>query len=267
MNIQLAEFFWAPSPEIIPGLPVRWYGLLFVIGFFGAYYVLQKMFKTEKIEQKKLDSLVFYMIIATVVGARLGHCLFYEPNIYLKDPISILKVWEGGLASHGAALGIVIAVLLYIRKNREFSFLHLADLLCVVIPFPAMCVRIGNFINSEILGAPCNLPWAVVFSLKDSMPRHPAQLYEALAYLILFIVMVYLYFKKRSNFHEGFLAGIFLIVMFVCRFLIEYVKDVQVDFEHLLALHMGQLLSLPFILLGIFLIVYSYKKPTPINKV
>ena len=267
MNIQLAEFFWAPSPEIFNGLPVRWYGLLFVIGFFGAYYVLQKMFKVEKLEQKSLDTLVFYMVIATVVGARLGHCLFYEPDIYLKDPISILKVWEGGLASHGAAIAIFIAALLFIRKYRNFTFLHLADLVCVVIPFTAMCVRIGNFINSEILGAPCDMPWAVVFSLKDSLPRHPAQLYEALAYLILFIIMVYLYFKKRSKFNEGFLSGVFLIVMFVCRFLIEYVKDVQVEFENSLFLHMGQLLSLPFILLGIFLIVYSYKKPTPPNKV
>ncbi|MDD3124872.1 MAG: prolipoprotein diacylglyceryl transferase [Candidatus Kapabacteria bacterium] len=265
MDIQFASILWNPSPRIFDALPIRWYGLLFAVGFIGAYQVLSRIFQRDGVSQKILDSLVFYMIIATVIGARLGHCLFYEPDVYLADPISILKVWEGGLASHGAAIGILVATILFVMKHREFPFLWLADRLCVAIPFTAMCVRIGNFINSEILGAPCDLPWAVIFSAKDMLPRHPAQLYEGATYLVLFLLMLFLYFKKSDKLSSGFLTGIFLTVMFLMRFLIEYVKDVQVEFENSLILHMGQFLSLPFILLGIGLIVYSVRQSRAIK--
>ncbi len=260
MEMQIASFIWNPSPTIFPGIPIRWYGLLFAIGFIGAYQVLIRIFKREGIELKKLESLIFYMIIATVVGARLGHCLFYEPEVYLSDPIRILKIWEGGLASHGAAFGILIGMLLYLRKNKEFKFIWLADRLSVAIPFAAMCVRIGNFVNSEILGKASDLPWAVVFSKEDLIPRHPAQLYEGGVYLLLFLLMLFLYFKKSDKFAPGLLTGTFLIIMFTARFLIEYVKAVQVQFENSLILHMGQLLSIPFILLGLGLIAYSIVK-------
>lgn len=261
MGMQIASFIWNPAPEIFDfgWFAVRWYGLLFAIGFIGAYQVLIRIFKRENIDQKKLESLIFYMIIATVVGARLGHCLFYEPSNYLSDPIKFLKVWEGGLASHGAALGILVGMFLYLRKNKEFNFVWLADRLSVAIPFAAMCVRIGNFVNSEILGKAADLPWAVIFSKEDMIPRHPAQLYEAGVYLILFLLMLFLYFKKSEKFSPGLLTGTFLTVMFTARFLIEYVKDVQVQFEHSLILHMGQFLSIPFILLGIGMIIYSIK--------
>ncbi len=259
MEMQLATLLWNPSPTIFEGLPIRWYGLLFAIGFIGAYQVLIRVFKREGIELKKLESLIFYMIIATVLGARLGHCLFYEPETYLSDPIRILKVWEGGLASHGAGLGIIVGVLLYWWRNREFSLLWLTDRLSIAIPFAAMCVRIGNFVNSEILGKPADVSWAVVFEREDLIPRHPAQLYEGGVYLLLFFLMLFLYFRKSAKLSPGLLTGVFLTVMFTARFLIEYVKDVQVQFEHSLILHMGQFLSIPFILLGIALIVYSFR--------
>jgi prolipoprotein diacylglyceryl transferase len=260
MELQTASLIWNAPPEIFSWAPIRWYGLLFAIGFLGAYQVLQKIFKKENIDLKRLESLMFYMIIGTVVGARLGHCLFYEPEAYLPNPIRILKIWEGGLASHGAAIGILTALVLYLRRNKDFSFMFLADRLSVAIPFSAACVRIGNFINSEILGKAADLPWAVVFQRVDLVPRHPAQLYEAIAYLSLFALTSFLYFKKSEQIRPGLLTGIFLTTMFSARFLIEYVKDVQVQFEHSLILHMGQFLSLPFIILGVYLIVNSLKK-------
>lgn len=266
-NLNLASVTWNVSPEIISNpITIRWYGLLFAIGLILAYQILIKEFLRLNIPQKKLESLIFYMIIAVVVGARLGHCLFYEPNVYLNDPIRILKVWEGGLASHGAAFGILIGMLLYIWKNREFTFIGLADILSVAIPVGAMFVRLGNFVNSEIVGKPSDLPWSVIFLRNDTIPRHPGQMYEAAAYFILMIVMLYLFFKKEKYNKAGFLSGVFLIGMFVARFIIEYFKDVQVQFENTMALHMGQWLSIPFILLGIFLLMYSRNHTNDFSK-
>ncbi len=265
MEFQAASFFWDPSPQIIEGLPVRWYGLLFAVGFIVAYQVLLNIFKKENVSVKVLESLTFYMIIATVVGARLGHCLFYEPETYLADPISILYVWEGGLASHGAAVGILAAMGIFLWRNRDISFYWLADRLSIVIAFVAGCVRVGNFVNSEILGSPADLPWSIIFSKVDLIPRHPAQLYEAITYFILFTLLLVLYKKIDTNKFKGLLSGIFLIIMFTARFLIEFVKDVQVDFEHSLTLHLGQFYSIPFVLLGIYLIYYALKNAKKLN--
>jgi phosphatidylglycerol---prolipoprotein diacylglyceryl transferase len=259
MNTQIAGFFWNVSPQIVSWLPVRWYGLLFAIGFIVAYQVMLWIFKREAARIQALETLTFYMIIATVVGARLGHCLFYEPSVYLADPVRILFVWEGGLASHGAAIGIVIALALFLYRNRDINFLWVSDRLCIVIAFVAGCVRLGNFVNSEILGKPADLPWSVTFPRIDMIPRHPAQLYEAITYFALFTVLLIIYKIKSANLPKGLLAGIFLIVMFTARFLIEYVKDVQVDFENTLSLHLGQYFSLPFIAFGIVLIVLAFK--------
>lgn len=257
-EISLATIFWNADPEIISSpIAIRWYGLLFTTGLIGAYITLTKQFKKLNIPQKKFESLTFYIIISAIIGARLGHCFFYEPEVYLNDPLRILNLREGGLASHGAAFAIVVAMILYVRKNREFNFISLGDLLAVVIPFSGMCIRIGNFLNSEIVGKPADLPWSVVFMRNDMIPRHPGQLYEAVAYLALYLLMIFLFFKKRKYEQAGFLSGVFLIGMFVARFFIEYVKDVQVDFETTMALHMGQWLSLPFILLGVFMLWYS----------
>lgn len=259
METQLASFFWSASPQIVDGFPIRWYGLLFAIGFIVAYQVLLNIFKREDYPVKYLESLTFYMIIATVVGARLGHCLFYEPNLYLPNPISILYVWEGGLASHGAAVGILAALGIFLWRYRDVSFYWLADRLSIVIAFVAGCVRVGNFINSEILGKPADLPWSVVFTREDMIPRHPAQLYEAITYFLLFGVLYLLYRKFDTNKFKGMLSGLFLTIMFTARFLIEYVKDVQVDFEHTLSFHLGQYFSIPFVLLGLFFIFNSIR--------
>ena len=260
MNIQNAGIIWDISPQIVDWLPVRWYGLLFAIGFVVAYQVMLWIFKRENKELKTLETLTFYMIIATVIGARLGHCLFYEPSVYLADPIRILFVWEGGLASHGAAIGIVIAMILFLYRNRDVNYLWLSDRLGIVISFVAGCVRLGNFVNSEILGKPADLPWAVTFTRIDFIPRHPAQLYEAITYFSLFGLLILIYKLKSENLPKGLLAGIFLTVMFTARFLIEYVKDVQVEFEKGLLFHLGQYLSVPFILLGIALIIIAFVK-------
>lgn len=254
----LATIYWNAAPEIITSpIAIRWYGLLFAIGLIGAYYFLTKQFKRLEIPQKTLDSLIFYLIMAAIIGARLGHCLFYEPDVYLSDPLRILNVREGGLSSHGAAVAIVIAMLIFIYKNKGFNFFSLGDLIAVVIPFSGMCIRIGNFINSEIVGKPADLPWSVVFMRNDMIPRHPGQLYEAVAYLILLLILLFFFFKKDMYKKSGFLSGVFLIGMFVARFFIEYFKDVQVDFENSMALHLGQWLSIPFIILGIIMLLYS----------
>lgn len=267
MNPSNIGFVWDVSPEIFSfgGLHVRWYGLLFAIGFVVAYQTLLWIFKREDVRLKALESLTFYMIIATVVGARLGHCLFYEPDIYLPDPVKILYVWEGGLASHGAAVGIVLALILFLYKNRDINFYWIADRLTIVIAFVAGCVRLGNFVNSEILGKPANLPWAVTFPSHDMVPRHPAQLYEAITYFSLFTLLLVIYKLKSDKLPKGLLAGIFLTVMFTARFLIEYVKDVQVAFENTLSFHLGQYFSIPFVVFGLVMIYLAFKNQKKVS--
>lgn len=251
-------FVWDVSPVIIQGLPFRWYGMLFALGFIVAYEVLDWIFKREHESQKALETLTIYMVIATVLGARLGHCLFYDPKFYLSHPVEILKVWEGGLASHGAGIGIVLGILLFVWKTRSVKLFWIFDRIAIVVPFAAMCVRLGNFINSEILGAPADVPWAVIFAKVDQIPRHPVQLYEASVYLVMFIGLLLLYLKTKYKDQPGFMSGIFLFVMFTARFILEYFKEVQESFAPFL-LHMGQWLSLPFMIAGIIFILYSFK--------
>lgn len=246
---------WNPSPEIfsIGFIKLRWYGLLFAFGMLVGYLVLEKIFKREKRASKELETLIFYMIIAVVLGARLGHVLFYSPGAYYSNPISILKIWEGGLASHGAAFGIILATVLFSRKFG-IPFLWLADRLSVAIPFGAACVRLGNLMNSEIIGRPGDMPWAFVFEQVDMIPRHPTQIYEAGAYLLIFAVMLVLYFKSKKELPAGRLAGLFVTLLFSARFIIEFFKKVQVDFENNLILDMGQILSIPLVIFGLFLL-------------
>ena len=271
MNL-LAYINWGPAKEIFSIDPFtlfsftfgpiqpRWYGLLFVMGFICGYYILSWIFKIEKKTQKDLDALSMTMIIATVIGARLGHCLFYDPISYLSNPIEILKVWEGGLASHGATFGIIIALYIFVKRHKEFSFIWLADRLAIVIALAAFFVRLGNFVNSEIIGKASDVAWAVVFYNIDNIPRHPSQLYEAIAYLALFFFLLFRYKKQKSSTPRGELSGLFLILLFSARFIIEYTKEVQSAWEIGLPLHMGQFLSIPFIILGIFFLRYSRKK-------
>ena len=271
MNL-LAYLRWGPEKEIftidpfeIFGLTIgpiepRWYGLLFVMGFICGYYILSWIFKVENKSQKDLDALTMTMIIATVIGAKLGHCLFYDPVGYLSNPIEILKIWEGGLASHGAAFGIIVALYLFVRKHKEYSFIWLADRMAIVIALAACFVRLGNFVNSEILGKPAEVPWAVIFYKIDSVPRHPSQIYEAISYFALFIYLLFRYKKEKTSIPKGEFSAIFLIVLFGARFLIEFTKEVQSYWEKGLALDMGQILSLPLIILGFYFLYLSRTK-------
>ncbi|MDP3556752.1 MAG: prolipoprotein diacylglyceryl transferase [Bacteroidota bacterium] len=272
---------WNPSPEIftIPGIdwPVRWYGLMWALAFIASHFFMNRIFKAEGRSEKALDTLTLYIILGTVLGARIGHCLFYGPWFdeelangviiegYLSHPLNILKVYEGGLASHGGALGILTAMILYCRKEKE-SWIWLFDRLVVVVPLAAMCIRLGNLINSEIVGKVTNVPWAFIFSNNDDdkynlvkynipvPPRHPAQLYEAIFCFFLFILMYWLWKNKRDKVGPGFMFGVMCVLLFIERFLVEFLKENQAEFEGSMALNMGQWLSIPFILIGAFMI-------------
>lgn len=253
---------WNPSPEIftIPGIdwPVRWYGLMWAFAFIGSHFVMNRIYKTEGRTEKDLDLLTLYIIIGTVIGARLGHCLFYDPGYYLSHPLDILKVYEGGLASHGGALGILTGMLLYCRKTKE-NWLWIFDKIVVVVPLAAALIRFGNLMNSEIIGEPTSLPWGFIFESVDKLPRHPAQLYEALFYTVLFFVLYYLWKNKRSVLGPGFMFGLLCVCMFSLRFFVEFIKENQEAFEDNLTLNMGQLLSIPFILIGAYMMWRSNK--------
>jgi len=246
---------WNPSPEIFPGtwLPVRWYGLLFASGFFFGYLIMQKIFKHEKLPIKLLDQLATYMIVATIIGARLGHVLFYEPAIYLSDPLEILKIWNGGLASHGAAIGILVALYLFSRKNKK-PYFWVVDRIVIVVALAGFFIRMGNLMNSEIFGVATNVPWAFIFVQFDNVPRHPTQIYEGLSYLAIFGYLYWFYWKTDGKPRPGYIFGMFLILLFTVRFVIEFVKVPQVGFESNMALNMGQWLSVPFVLLGFYLV-------------
>ncbi|MGZ4043101.1 MAG: prolipoprotein diacylglyceryl transferase [Bacteroidia bacterium] len=265
---------WDPSPEIftIPGIdwPVRWYGLMWALAFISSHFIMNRVYKAEGRPDKHLDTLTLYIIIGTVLGARLGHCLFYGPWFdetlqngvvvegYLSHPLNMLKVYEGGLASHGGAIGIIIAMILYCRNTKE-SWLWLFDRLVIVVPLAGAFIRIGNLINSEIIGTVTNVPWAFIFVREDPMPRHPAQLYEAIYCVFLFVLMYRLWKTKRDNYGPGFMFGLLCVLLFIERFLDEFVKENQADFENGNLLNMGQVLSIPFILIGIFMMWRSFK--------
>ncbi|MBI5220168.1 MAG: prolipoprotein diacylglyceryl transferase [Bacteroidia bacterium] len=258
---------WTVKPEAfsIGGHEIRWYGLLLACGFYMGFFVLQKILKKENFKEDRISLLAIFVFAGTIIGLRLGHCLFYEPGYYLSHPLDILKVWEGGLASHGAAVGILIAVFIYCKKYHV-SYISLLDKVVIIIPLSGGMVRIGNLMNSEIFGKPTALAWGFIFTnAGQTEPRHPTQIYEALIYFAIFIILMWLYYRKNAGTRTGYLLGVFLILLFFSRFLIEFVKDVQVDFEKNLPLDMGQILSIPFIALGIFLLYRAFKKPFKIS--
>jgi prolipoprotein diacylglyceryl transferase len=380
----LSYIIWSPNPEIFPNFDfnigsfnlgdIRWYGLLFAMGFIISQQIMYKIYKTENMPEKDVDSLTLWMIIATIIGARLGHVIFYEPMRYLQDPISILKTWEGGLASHGATIGILTAIYLYSnylvdinplkgkfiwkkRKRPGQSFLWVVDRIVICVAITGALIRFGNFINSEIIGLPTRTNQGVVFArdlidrieampqveeaevVKDdsrdidemgyvpvqveiffnksvgseavagslvrtnvktilssydyinlhfyeppsnpmqfnikqqngmflatvstkAIARHPAQLYESISTFLLFIFLFYLWSKKKAKLPEGMLFGTFLVILFGLRFLYEFVKEAQVDFEKTMSLNMGQILSIPLVLIGIW-ILFNLKKLQP----
>jgi len=243
---------WDPNPEIFRLGPfaIRWYGLLFASSFLFGYFIMRKMFRNEGLADELLDRLTIYMAIGTVVGARLGHCLFYEPDFYLSHPLEILKVWHGGLASHGAAAGIIVMLIIFSLREKV-SFFRLMDRIVIVAALSCFLIRTGNLMNSEIYGVETSLPWGFVFLRNNEVvPKHPTQIYEGLAYLMAFFLLFRMYWKKKGNVYQGLLISIFLILVFTARFFIEFVKEVQVPFEAKMALNMGQLLSIPFIIIG-----------------
>ncbi len=252
----LSIIYWDVSPELVQLGPitVRWYGLLFAILFAIGYLIARWQFRIEHRDVNSLDSLLVYMIVGTIVGARLGHCFFYDPEYYLHHPVEILRVWEGGLASHGGALGVLLAIYLYCRRHADQPFLWLLDRVVVPTALGGCLIRLGNLFNSEILGTPSELPWAFVFLRVDRVPRHPAQLYESAAYLLIFVGLLLTYRHYRHQTPRGLLVGVFFVSVFAMRFLIEFVKQRQAAYEKSLPLSVGQWLSIPFILAGVVLL-------------
>ncbi|MFT4155534.1 prolipoprotein diacylglyceryl transferase [Parafilimonas sp.] len=263
---------WNIDPEIFKAsfISLRYYSLCFAMAFICAYVGLKKFFIAEHIPVRLLDKLTIYVFAGTLIGARLGDCFFYDWAYYKDHLIEIILPFSysngnfrvtgyQGLASHGGAAGILIAVYIYCKVYKQ-SFLYMLDRLVIAVALAGFFIRTGNFFNSEIIGRPSALPWAVVFERVDNIPRHPAQLYEALCYLILFFVLMRLYKKYKSA--SGFLFGWFLILIFSCRFLLEFVKENQESFESSMVINMGQLLSIPFIITGLIFILRKRKKPS-----
>ncbi|MBI9071419.1 MAG: prolipoprotein diacylglyceryl transferase [Melioribacteraceae bacterium] len=245
---------WSIDPEIfsLGPITVRWYGLLFALSFVAGFQIMDKIFKRDKRTEDDLNDLVWYMIVGTIVGARLGHCLFYNPVYYLSNPLELLAIWHGGLASHGAAIGILSALYFYSKKKKE-SYFWIIDKVVITVALAGFFIRLGNLFNSEIIGIPTELPWSFTFTSVDNIPRHPAQLYESIAYLLVFFLLFYIDKNKFKTIKNGTLFSIFLILVFGFRFFVEFIKEKQTYFEDGLALNMGQMLSIPLIIYGIIL--------------
>ena len=259
----IAQINWNINPEIfrIGGFALRYYSLMFAFAFLISYYIMSLIFKKEKVPDKLLKKLLIYVLIGTIVGARLGQVFFYEFGYYKNHLLAMIlpfRIINGkfeltgyqGLASHGGALGILIAVALYCKKYKQ-SFLWVMDRLVIVVSLSGFFIRIGNLFNSEIIGKPSNLLWAFIFQRVDLVPRHPAQLYEAVCYLLIFFILWKIY-NKNTHIRKGFLFGLFLVLVFSVRFLIEFVKENQETFEKALPINMGQILSIPFIATGLY---------------
>ena len=252
---------WDVNPEIfrIGSFAVRWYGLLFASSFLFGYIIMNRIFKNENLEEAVLDRLTVYMALGVIIGARLGHCLFYEPGYYLSHPLEILKIWHGGLASHGAAIGILIALWLFVRKEKK-DYTWIIDRIAIVVALSGFFIRTGNLMNSEIYGVETTLPWGFVFLRNgETAPKHPTQIYEALAYLIIFLLLFRIYWRKKGEHIQGLLISLLLILVFTARFFIEFLKEDQVAFESTMKLNMGQWLSIPFIIVGVIWLYFSLK--------
>lgn len=260
---------WAVSPEIISSpISIRWYSLMFAIGFIVGYDIVARMFRREGAPEKWLGVLLIYVVIATIVGSRLGHVFFYEWDWYKDNPIEILYIWKGGLASHGGTIGIIIAVILFSVFTSKRHPLWTFDRLVVAVALVGGLIRLGNLFNSEIYGTATTLPWGFMFvnsrewhMLYEGQACHPTQIYEALCYFALFGLLMWMYWKKNAQERPGLLMGVFLIGIFTPRFLIEFIKNDQVAREATMTLNLGQQLSIPFIILGIALIIYAFCRP------
>ncbi len=260
----LAFIHWNINPEIFHLGPfsVRWYGLLFAIGFLSGYYQGERMFKFEGIDLRWLESLFMYLLVATIIGARLGHVFFYSWDYYSQNPVEIIKIWHGGLASHGGVLGIIVALIFWSKKVSKRSVLWILDRVVVPSALVAALIRTGNLMNSEIYGVGTSLPWGIIFERNgETIAKHPTQIYEALSYLLTFGTMLFVYWKTKLRNRQGFILGLFFVMIFLARFLIEFIKEDQEAFEATMSLNMGQWLSVPFIIGGLFLLIRALKKP------
>ncbi len=254
----LSVIIWDVNPDafVLPIIdhPVRWYGLAWALGFLISQQIMQFIFKKEGRPDKEVETLTLYMVIAAIVGARLGHVLFYDFKVFLDEPWRILAIWEGGLASHGAGITTLIALYFYAKKTKV-EYLWIVDRMVIVTAITGCLIRLGNLMNSEMVGLPTTLPWAFVFTSIDNTPRHPAQLYEAIYCFILFIILFAVWYKKKDELKNGILTGWFLIILFTLRFVDEFFKINQVSFEDDLILNMGQVLSIPFVIAGIIILL------------
>jgi len=270
--MELLAINWNIDPAIlhIGGFELRWYSLLFVSGFILGWYIMKSFFVREKISTDLLDPMLYMLLICTIVGARLGHVIFYQPDYYFGSWAGFLEIfmpWKGGLASHGGTIALILGIWWYAKKygpKNDFDFVWTLDHIVIPVCFAACFIRLGNLFNSEIYGIPTNLPWGFVFERNgETVPCHPTQLYEAGTYLLLGCFLMWLYWKKLDKVYRGTFVGIFMIVCFGSRFLIEFIKNDQVDFEASMLLNQGQLLSIPFVLLGIGLLIWAYRKKLP----
>ena len=259
---------WNVDPVIFwitDTFPLKYYGLFFMTGLLLAHYIIKRIYIKENIPIENLEKLFIYIVVGTLLGARLGHCLFYDPSYYFQNPVEILlpikKIGDSyqfigfqGLASHGGAMGVLIAIALYCKKYKT-NFLWVLDRVTIVAPIAAAFIRFGNFMNSEIYGKPTDGSWGVVFQRDDLIPRHPSQLYEAFSYLLIFGILFLTYKNRAKEKANGLIFGVFLVLLFLTRFLIEFFKENQVGFESEMFINMGQVLSIPFIIIGLILII------------
>jgi len=282
MNL-LNYITWNPSLEAFSLGPfsIRWYGLCWLVGFALAYLLVRQLYKEQKIKNELFEPLFFYCFLGILIGARLGHCIFYQPQDFLTSWRGIIEMllpihfgndgsWLGqtfgffltgyaGLASHGGTLGLMIALWLYVKKTK-LSLWTVLDNIAIATGSMACCIRLGNLMNSEIIGKPTEVPWAFIFEKVDMLPRHPGQLYEAIAYAVLFFIMWALHKRMPEKIGTGWYFGFCLAYIFTFRFIIEYTKEIQEAFEASLPIDMGQILSIPFIILGVWCMIRAKKK-------
>jgi phosphatidylglycerol---prolipoprotein diacylglyceryl transferase len=280
----LLQVTWEVSPVIfsLGPISVRWYGLFWALSFYLGYEILSRIYKKQGVSQDEIDSLLVHIAIGSVVGARLGHCFFYDFDYYIANPIEILYIWQGGLASHGGAIGIIIAMLRYDKKVSSKPLFWVVDRLLIVVALGAMFIRLGNLMNHEIYGYETHQPWGFRFIdnvsawLQGAAPVftnavHPTALYEGIGYFMIFIIMMWMNFQLIHKLYRGFMSGFFLITLFAWRFIVEFWKEPQgsrpgdfdYDVMHALGVNMGQILSVPMILLGIGIMIYSFKAKKP----
>jgi phosphatidylglycerol---prolipoprotein diacylglyceryl transferase len=253
---------WSFKPEIVTLGPIvlRWYSLLFMFAFLFGFFIMQWIYKKEGYKPERVDELFMIMFLSTIIGARLGHCFFYDPSYFLSHPLEILMIWKGGLASHGAAIGILTGLYYYSKKNPDLSYAWIIDRIVIVVALSGFFIRMGNLFNSEIIGIPTNSDWGFIFTNVDSIPRHPTQLYEAIAYLIFFFVLFFIYNKNKGKLSDWLLTGLFFLMVFGFRFFVEFYKENQSGFEQGMLLNMGQLLSIPLAIAGLILVILSISK-------